>query len=879
MQADRSHRGWVAAVTVAVTLTLVLLAVEKHSRESSGALDPEPRTSQYFNSTTEPPGIVLTLGPGTASDSDLPRADRAALNRAEDLGGDGVHAHDIVPLLRTPFEPAPQVVLHAPTPSQADTLPLHSSNADSEYLIEAIAKAFESPMRPVSSIRLLNDDQSAIASDPERTFLERISSLPDPEAISSNLPAPRSLQTELAALKQATIAVGDDATRIAIVHWTQQVEERLGQLISNFGNARSQVDEDLSALASLVTESIALVSQLTDYELAGRTMRCGYGLERRVAVWRAIQACRNQPTERLVNFSSKQLAREQLSELAIKIDGELQSTGDRDDWRRFLMLADLQKWSAAEEVDWEQGHGLAVQVLSRLAWNQLTEQQRTYLNQASYQQLSTYLTPWASQPVDYRRLLIELETMEEDSINRCRASIASVVQTLSVSTQPSQKQVAAAVNEHYRNANVRMAVTAKLLNRLMPSGAWEVRPVRQSILGADTRGDSSYRTRLNVKLIPDPQAWHIDLALEGDMHSSTRASKGPATFHNSSVAQIASQRTLRMDSRGYTIKADGTDVEAQQFLRGFSTNYDSLPIVGDFMRLLVREQFDQQRGIAQRVVRRLIAQETDQEFDKQLDTNFEKAQAELNDRLIGPLQSLNLDPMVVSMSTTEERLSVRYRVAGQSHLGAHTARPRAPSDSWLSMQMHESAINNTIAQVGLEGRTWTLPQLFEKLAAAFKQKQWQVPDDLPRDITIRFADYRPITVQFTDGRVELTLRIAELQQPDRIHLERFIVKTSYVPAADGLNAALVRDDVVSIDGPRLGMRDRLPIRAIFARVFASRSTFPLISEQWQKDPRAQGLAVSQVEVRDGWLGLAISEQNSPHAERTSLAARQLLKTR
>ncbi len=75
----------------------------------------------------------------------------------------------------------------------------------------------------------------------------------------------------------------------------------------------------------------------------------------------------------------------------------------------------------------------------------------------------------------------------------------------------------------------------------------------------------------------------------------------------------------------------------------------------------------------------------------------------------------------------------------------------------------------------------------------------------------------------------------------------------------------MRDGVVSIDGPRLSMGDRLPLRAIFAKVFVSRPEIPLISDSLVTDPRAEGLAVTQIEVRDGWLAIAVAEGTSPLA--------------
>ncbi len=411
---------------------------------------------------------------------------------------------------------------------------------------------------------------------------------------------------------------------------------------------------------------------------------------------------------------------------------------------------------------------------------------------------------------------------------------------------------------------------------MMPSESFEARPVRRTILGADTQGNSQVRTNLNVKLIPDPTAWHLQLGVEGDMNSATRSDKGPATFHQTSIAKIESARTLRMDPTGIKVNASPTNVDTTQYLNGMNTDLDRLPLVGDFFRAIVREQFEQQRGLAQRITKRIIAEETDQELDKQLKQKLANAETQLQHTFIGPMERLGLSPIVVAMSTSDERLTIRYRVAGEGQMAAHTARPRAPGDSLVSMQIHQSAINNAIGQLGLSDKAWTLRELCDKLADAFDQSPWELPEDAPKDVTVLFAPSRPITVELQDGKLEMTLRIAELNHPERnMSFNRFIIRVSYVPVADGMRAALVRDGVVSVDGPRMGFGEKVPLRGVFGSVFAPHRSLNLIHRQWVDDPRAAGLAVSQVEVRDGWLSVAVSEAGSPHAAETSQRAQTL----
>jgi hypothetical protein len=55
------------------------------------------------------------------------------------------------------------------------------------------------------------------------------------------------------------------------------------------------------------------------------------------------------------------------------------------------------------------------------------------------------------------------------------------------------------------------------------------------------------------------------------------------------------------------------------------------------------------------------------------------------------------------------------------------------------------------------------------------------------------------------------------------------------------------------------------LRAIFAKVFVSRPEIPLTSDSLVNDPRAKGLAVTQIDVHDGWLAIAVAEGTSPLA--------------
>jgi hypothetical protein len=897
MEADKGIRGWAAALTVGLVLTLVLLVVEKHLRIPTQGFFRAPGTSQVAAASTQQRGIMLAVDPGLVAIEQFPPADRTPLARRD---SNTLQQHT-AQYLRTPPEPAAQVVLRAPTSVQLAVLPLSSSTANIDYLMDAMDRAFDSPMKTVSIQREIPETKF------DHSAFQRLASLPAPALASNRLPEPRSLYRQLDELRAALGepvphlvgidrdagsdvsvanlgqvrmgAAGRSKTHMlshdqltTLVNWVGQVESTLNQLVRSEAPDYQSLMDKLDQLEYLSKQSTPVANELTDSAVGKLVNRIAYSIDRRVAVWRSVEVCLRSGNATMPSHNTED-ARQQIQTLISSISRKIAGSGDEKGWRKYLMLDELQAWAEDDNEVWNQGNNIAINVLSRLRWQRIDEEQRRFLNQPEFIDLAAHLTAWARDPVDYRQLLNDLELLEEDPINRVRGSLASAVQVLRLSNEPHQQAVADALNDHYRNANVRLAISNRFLERFLPDESYQVRPVRQRILGADTSGDSTVRTKLNMRLVPDETAWHVVLGVDGNLESKTRSSKGPAVFHNTSQAQVSSQRTIRMDPFGYKVSTNGTDVESQQQLRKMSTDFDGLPVVGDFLRVVIREQFDQQRGMAKRVMHRMIANETDQEMDKQLQEKLQKAQLELQRRLIGPLEMLNLNPMIVAMSTTEDRLMIRYRVANQDQMASNTARPRAPTDSLLSMQIHQSTFNNTISQLGLGERNWNLVELFQRIANVFGQENWNVPADIPQDVTIRFAPSRPVSVEFVDDKMMLTLRIAELAQGSN-KIERFIVRTSYVPVADGMKAGLVREGVVSIDGSRLTIRDRLPLRAIFAKVFVARSEIPLISDSWGEDNRTDGLAVSQIEIRDGWMAVAISNDTSPLAAEVAARSRQ-----
>ncbi len=233
-----------------------------------------------------------------------------------------------------------------------------------------------------------------------------------------------------------------------------------------------------------------------------------------------------------------------------------------------------------------------------------------------------------------------------------------------------------------------------------------------------------------------------------------------------------------------------------------------------------------------------------------------KSKDDFQEKILEPLNALQLRPKALDMKTTEERLVIRYRLAGNNQLGGHTARPQAPGDSLLSVQLHETALNNVVEKLELESSEESIQSLYGRISKNFRHSNLAVPDDLPQGVTIRFADQEALRLRLDEGRVVLTARIAELRSPRRTW-RNFAVRAYYAPNPNQLEANLVRDGIIELAGRRLRLSDQIALRGIFSKVFSKNTAVNIINNRLARHPQMKELQVTQFVINDGWIGVAL----------------------
>jgi len=653
---------------------------------------------------------------------------------------------------------------------------------------------------------------------------------------------PESLYGQLAPLTE------DKRTAV----WAEQTQgevRRLGEIVDDRPNL---VPAICARLRKSVDRADRLAARLKDPALAADVRRAGYALRRRLDIWERVLP----PMDCLSNTPEVDLSRFRLA--LSEVDGLIADSSHGRAWREYLLLDALQEASKATDAAgtvWRKA--LARRVLGRVALASLTDSQQRFVASEPLGRLAAELRRMASAPPECACLLAALERYEQTGLASDARRVADECLWVGLRPKSRLEDWRRHMAAHYRNANLRMVLSRDLLNRLMPERLPEYEQVRDTILGKPVRGESLTATEVGIRLIPNRHRVRLALEITGEVAALTSSSEGPAVFHNASESHYAARKPMELTVDGLTLwPAEVKEVHNRTRLRRLRTAFDEIPLVGALIQNVARTQHDMKRSDVRRAVERKVAARAKQRIDDEADSRLGRFSEKLEQRVLEPMQGMSLGPRMIQAKTTQDRLTMRLRVASPRQLGAHTPRPMAPKGSLASFQVHQTAMNNMIEQLALDGKTFTVAELRCRLAERLKWpelKQRSTSDD---EVTITFAEKDAVRLTCRDGRITIDLAIARLRKSPRTWRD-FQVRAHYRPRVEGLSAELVRDGVVQLPGRRVRTSSQVALRTVFSKLFSKNRTRQIVPDRLRNHPKMGDLAVTQMVIEDGWIAVAL----------------------
>jgi len=640
--------------------------------------------------------------------------------------------------------------------------------------------------------------------------------------------------------------------------WVSEVREKIDELGQGF-EAREDVLPVLQAIYALAQRSSSIQTKLDlQPDVAADFRQVRYALIRRLSLWKAIQLAGGLQSE-LATTESEDWTR--LEKTLNAVDQRLGSGSVAQAWREFLNLdaikAAMQSQPRPEAES--QLADIAGRTLQRIDDHTFTEDQRALLNEQPLTDYVNELRFWAAPAVQAASLLERVESFESDATNSAAQPLVQAYYRLARSSQVRARWLARCLDLLYRNANVRIAITEELLNRLAPERPADERPVADVILNRPVYGSSYAETKVGFRLIPDPLRARVALTVRGHVTSLTYANAGPATIWNDGYAEYVAEKDVEITPHGLVASPAVINVENSVRIRDVATTLDSIPVLGFLTQEVARQQAARQRLEASEEARWKVAAQALREIESETETQFSRLNQRWQEEVLGPLHRFHLAPTWLGAQTTEDRIVLRVRLAAPFQPGGHTLRPFAPADALASCQIHQSAVNNFLQQLGLEGKTYTVAELQQKL-----REKLRLPEDDSRgenphaDAQITFAARDAARVEFSQGKLIITLAVAELSSPPN-RWQDFQVRAIYRPEIHNDRIRFNREGVVQLVGP-MDMRSQIALRSVFSRTFSKDKPWEVSPGFLQRHENLTDLTVTQLVLKDGWLGFAIGRR-------------------
>jgi hypothetical protein len=474
-------------------------------------------------------------------------------------------------------------------------------------------------------------------------------------------------------------------------------------------------------------------------------------------------------------------------------------------------------------------------------------------------------------PADVLALSRELETYEVTRDARLASRVVEQQRALAASPASFDRALADAVEQHYRNANTRVAISAEMINRMVSAKRSESRPVRDRIGGAFVRGQSDVFSQSRVELAPANDEWRLKVETSGVIESNTLADAGPVRFRSRGATDFSGSKSVIVRPDGIHLQPSDIDATSRSRLVGVTTDYDWVPLFGSYARDRAMGEYQARQYRVRAEMESRVSTEASDTLDHDTHEAVERARQNLHDRFTSRFDRYGIKATTIEMKSTPERLVARVRVAGDDQLGSHTPRPRALSDSLASVQIHETAMTNLAVTLGLDGQRLTGAEFEQKVREQFPKLTWATPRETRRDTVFQFAPKNAVQVQIKNGRLELAIAFDSVEL-DGDAMPNVTVHAFYKPSVAGLNAELARDGALGIEG-RLSAGERARLHNIFQSVLPADRKLTIVHLEDRNDHHFDGLMITQLVLEDGWIGLAIGPESANRVAERSRSLR------
>ena len=552
----------------------------------------------------------------------------------------------------------------------------------------------------------------------------------------------------------------------------------------------------------------------------------------------------------------------------------LNSVANGATWISYLHLNDLQKSDVSADI--------LKQVLANLTPSDKMEaDQKAFASRQQLQRLKVAvekairLSAYANasdaaqgeQEYYIALLLQSLLKYESDQLGSNAEDARVAWRTLRNEYPAAASTLRSVVNDNYFNHNLHFVVSEDLLSRVISDYRTESGCIAECILGAWVTGSQNTNVDLRADIKPSNDRAAFDLNVNGNVRSSTIAQKSPATVWSQGNNNFWMNKSVFFDGRNVTSTAASFNVNTSSQVTGLATEFDGIPIIRGIVRHIATKKIAESKPQSEALTARKIRDAALPKFESESNQQFSTANNTLS-QLLASLERRGVAPDSTSARSSNTHMALSSRTIGLTRLGGSLQPPSALMATGAAVQLHESALNNAIDALGLQGRTILEKDLAQEIESALSdlfQRPINLRDGTPAPVekdaepqpptSFVFSNSDPIRVHFDNNKITIVMRAGVLQEGKDAIPEQIIT----IPIDMSLQGGKVILEPGKIGVASKDETDRLKqitranqIRRILERRLIRRELNPTINIQASGD-KSLPLTVTMIQMIDGWL--------------------------
>jgi len=327
----------------------------------------------------------------------------------------------------------------------------------------------------------------------------------------------------------------------------------------------------------------------------------------------------------------------------------------------------------------------------------------------------------------------------------------------------------------YFNHNMHVTLSESMLARFVNDYRTDHGTIAECILGAWVTGSQATTASVTADIKRSSGQGHFILRLNGQIRSNTQGRRKPATIFTRGTHSFVVDSPVYFDGQTLSSGQARMDVQTRNQTVGVKTDLDWIPIFGSIARKIARQKAAEKRGQSEQIAARKIADRAMPEFVKEVNERFAEANASIQKDLFDGLNNKGVGPDTISSRSSESHLGISSRTIGGARLGG-TPQPFSPLPEGIAIQLHETALNNIIDGLEMNGRTIPEDQFFDELSKALSDllqreikfgednatAEEPASDDPPATFALNEAD--SIRIRFEDDTIVLVLQTGIIQE-------------------------------------------------------------------------------------------------------------------